>query len=442
MMEYIQELLQQNQVFSAGAGLIGVGAGLAFMRSASKTGVMLLKRRYLTTLEIPSHDRSYDWFMQWMTQKQLGSRRHLSVRTSFMQHDNGSVSTHFTFLPGQGFHYFRYGGAWFQVERLRDKGSDALMSMAVSSGGLNTRPRESITLTGLTQNVDVLTEMLNDCRNHALELQEGKLVLYTAMGHEWRPFGSPKRRRSIDSVILKRGQSELIVNDVQDFLDPHRGGRWYIKRGIPYRRGYLLHGPAGSGKTSFIYALASHLEFNIATLNLAEKWMSDDRLAMLFASVPARTIVLLEDIDSAFLNRDSQAGNNLTFSGLLNALDGVSSSEEGRLIFMTTNHIERLDPALLRQGRIDVKLHVDDATIEQARRMFLKFYDDDDDNGEGKQLVDEFISKLKKSLGKVESSDENDILHGISMASLQGHFVIHKDDPQQAIIDIDNVFKQ
>lgn len=84
--------------------------------------------------------------------------------------------------------------------------------------------------------------------------------------------------------------------------------------------------------------------------------MSDDRLALLFATAPARCIILLEDVDSAFVNRqpaDGGGGNNLTFSGLLNALDGVTSAGEGRLIFMTTNHRERLDPALLRPGRVD-----------------------------------------------------------------------------------------
>lgn len=87
-------------------------------------------------------------------------------------------------------------------------------------------------------------------------------------------------------------------------------------------------------------------------------------------------VILLEDIDAAFVQRDSGGANTkLTFSGLLNALDGVASSEE-RLVFMTTNHIERLDPALIRPGRVDMVLRLGDASDKQIRRLFVKFYPD------------------------------------------------------------------
>ena len=75
-------------------------------------------------------------------------------------------------------------------------------------------------------------------------------------------------------------------------------------QGIPYRRGYLLHGPPGSGKTSFIQALAGELGYNICLLNLAERGLTDDKLNHLLGLVPERSIVLLEDIDSAFSKRD------------------------------------------------------------------------------------------------------------------------------------------
>ena len=149
--------------------------------------------------------------------------------------------------------------------------------------------------------------------------------------------------------------------------------------------------------------------------------MTDDRLAHLLNNVPPRSLILLEDIDAAFVDRSKAASTQgyqqgmLTFSGLLNALDGVAASEE-RMIFMTTNHVERLDPALIRPGRVDHQVFIGNATEAQAREMFLRFYQDKHD------LADEFIKGLKK-MG---------LMDRVSPAQLQGHFVYHRDDAVSA----------
>jgi chaperone BCS1 len=133
----------------------------------------------------------------------------------------------------------------------------------------------------------------------------------------------------------------------------------------------------------------------------------------------------------------------VTFSGLLNALDGVASSEE-RIIFMTTNHYDRLDPALIRPGRVDIREHLGDAAGEQARRLFVKFYGRtrtakailpspaDVENGEEEKLG------VWREGEEVLSQDEVEVLgerleatlealgkegKGVSMAALQGHFI-------------------
>lgn len=147
--------------------------------------------------------------------------------------------------------------------------------------------------------------------------------------------------------------------------------------GIPYRRGYLLHGAPGSGKSSFIMALAGYLDYNICLLNLSERGMTDDRLTHLLSNVPERSIILLEDIDAAFTGRQGSGEDgyqaNVTFSGLLNALDGVASGES-RIVFMTTNHVDKLDTALVRPGRADVIAELGDAEPEQVRRLVKRFY--------------------------------------------------------------------
>ncbi|KAI0220763.1 Complex III assembly protein translocase and chaperone, partial [Massospora cicadina] len=346
MMETFIDSLKTNPYFSAGFGLVGVGAGLTLFRKGSVLALTHLRRRLLVTLEIPSRDKSYGWFLQWMSAQNSNRFRQLAVETSYKQHDNGSVSANFALVPGPGEHFFKFQGAWFRVQRQRDS-----KMVDLTSG----TPWETITLTTLARDSNLFPKLLNQAREEALSKQEGKTVIYTSWGPEWRPFGQPRKKKPLSSVVLKDGQTERIVSDVKSFL---LNGDWYHQRGIPYRRGYLLYGPPGSGKSSFILALAGDLGYNICILNLSERGLTDDRLNHLMTVVPERSLLLLEDIDAAFAKREKtdQQGyqSMVTFSGLLNALDGVAAAEE-RINFMTTNHIERLDPALIRPGRVDFK---------------------------------------------------------------------------------------
>ena len=113
----------------------------------------------------------------------------------------------------------------------------------------------------------------------------------------------------------------------------------------------------------------------------------------------------------------------LTMSGLLNALDGVASAEE-RIIFMTTNYIERLDPALIRPGRVDFRQNIDYASIYQVKCLFTRFY-----GVENEELANEFRD-LVSSFGK-----------SVSTAQLQGHFVLYKDDPRNAVDNAKDLLK-
>lgn len=401
------QAIASNPYFAAGGGLMLLGTGLALARLAVVKGLGFIYRQMLVDLEIPSKDKLYLWFLEWMSQHKQRRLRHLSVETNFKQHDNGAVSTKFLLVPGPGKHLIRYQGAWMLVSRER---SGKLLDM--TSGA----PFETVTLTTLYSDRGLFPKLLAEAKVMALKAQEGKTVLYSSWGPDWRPFGSPRIKRRLGSVVLDENVSETVLADVKDFLS---NGSWYHERGIPYRRGYLLYGPPGSGKTSFIQALAGELDYNICILNLAENNLTDDRLNHLMNHLPQRLILLLEDIDAAF-NKRSQSNekgfqSGVTFSGLLNALDGVASAEEC-LTFMTSNHPERLDPALLRPGRIDFKIMVGNATELQVRRMFLRFYDDED-------LCEKFVSQFI-DLGYSGK---------VSTAQLQGLFVFNKNDAQNAL---------
>jgi chaperone BCS1 len=234
-------------------------------------------------------------------------------------------------------------------------------------------------------------------------------------------------------VVLDEGVKERIVEDVQDFIS---SAHWYQDRGIPYRRGYLLYGPPGTGKSSFIQALAGELDYDIAILNLSERGLTDDRLNHLLTIVPNRTLVLLEDVDAAFSNRrvqseaDGYRGANVTFSGLLNALDGVASAEE-RIVFLTTNHVERLDEALVRPGRVDMTVRLGEVTRYQVGRLWDRFYEELDSDGSHRKL---FLDRLQQ-LGLIEDEQGHkaDRAKSTSAAALQGLFLYNKGNMDGAI---------
>lgn len=348
---------------------------------------------------------------------------HLSIATEKVKHPNGSVRTQFALIPGPGRHLLRYKNAFLMVERIRET-----KSTNIQTG----KPWETVTLTTLYSKQHIFEDLFSEAHRLAQQSTEGKTIMYTSRSTSWDEFGEPRRKRPIESVVLDKGVKEHIVGDVKEFLE---SGKWYYDRGIPYRRGYLLHGRPGSGKSSLVQALAGELDYNIAVLNLSERGLTDDRLNYLLTVVPRRTLVLLEDADAAFRGRtitdsDGYRGANVTFSGLLNAIDGVASAEE-RVLFLTTNHIDRLDNALIRPGRVDMTIHLGETTRWQAGKLWERFYGELDPQGRAKER---FLRELER-LGLLESEDgkrpEN--MMGLSTAALQGLFLYHKDDMERAI---------
>ncbi|KAH7929717.1 hypothetical protein BV22DRAFT_1080272 [Leucogyrophana mollusca] len=400
---------------------MSVGVGLTVLRQGLVLGSTALRRRMLVSLEVNNKDRAYEWFLTWMAnqanaaaRKRPGSswlRSHeLSVETVVEQRSNGSSSALFKLVAGPGIHWFKYRGAWMQMKRERETRSTQLMSGV---------PWETVTLTTLSRDRTLFPQLLAEARDLAMRDQEGKLIIRTAWGIEWKPFGQPRRKRPLNSVVFAEGVGEKIEEDVKAFLQRRQ---WYADRGIPYRRGYLLHGPPGSGKTSFIQALAGSLSYDICVLNLSERGLADDKLNHLLSNAPERSFVLIEDVDAAFNKRvqTSEDGyqSSVTFSGFLNALDGVASGEE-RIIFMTTNHIEKLDPALIRPGRVDLSVMVDDASPDQARTLFTRFY------GGGEHITDITEGEVTRLGAELKELVGSEMKQGrrVSMAALQGLFI-------------------
>lgn len=417
--------LSSNSLFTAGFGLFGVGAAAAILRKGMQGAMILFRRHYMITLEVPCRDKSYQWLLQWITKRGARNTQHLSVETSFVQRDTGHIATEYAFIPSIGTHVMWYNRTWIKVERARQQ-----TTMDLQMGV----PFETVQFTAFGQNRALYFQILEEARELALKDTEGMTLLYTAMGTDWRQFGQPRKRRPISSVILDDGVSDKIVRDCLEFID---NPLWYSDRGIPYRRGYLLHGPPGCGKSSYITALAGELEFSICLLNLSERGLTDDRLNHLLNVAPERSIILLEDIDAAFVSREDTASqkaayeglNRVTFSGLLNCLDGVASTE-ARIVFMTTNYPERLDPALIRPGRVDFKEYVGYCSRYQLEQMFKRFYGNMDASARDTDYHSRFADRVIAT-GK-----------NVSPAQIQGYFMLHKLSREEDVIaNVDNIWE-
>jgi mitochondrial chaperone BCS1 len=426
---HLDELFN-NPLFAGGLGLAGLGAAAAIARKAAVRGAFLIKRRLLVNLEINQQDKSYPWILQWLSMprpsnnfitSKLTRIHQFSVNTTQRTAPNGTPHAHFVLQPGYGRHIIRHKNAYIAVSRERQ----------ATANHTTGEPFETVTLTTLYAHRDIFIDVFTEAHALSQRAQEGKTPVYTVQGFRWDIFGEPRRKRPLDSVILDQGVKETIVNDVKDFLGRQQ---WYVDRGIPYRRGYLLYGPPGSGKSSFIHALAGELDFGVAMINLSERGMTDDKLTQMLTKLPPRTLLLLEDADAAFMNRrqvdtDGYSGVSVTFSGLLNALDGVAAGEE-RIAFLTTNHIDRLDEALIRPGRVDMTVRIGEATRYQAAEMWDRFYGDIDTDHQGRER---FLGRLQE-LGLVNDAEgTKQAKLKTSTAAIQGLFLFNKDDMEGAI---------
>ena len=307
---------------------------------------------------------------------------------------------------------------------------------------------ETVKLTTLSRDgYKLFPELLAEARALAIGSLDGKLVIRTPAWPLWQQFGLPRAIRPMSSVVLDEGISERIEEDLKAF---GRRRAWYAERGeqlfpsdlrllianvvlgVPYRRGYLLHGPPGSGKSSFIRALAGTYGYEICVLNLAQRGLTDDRLNFLLASLPERSFLLMEDVDAAFNKRVQTSADGyqsaVTFSGFLNALDGVASGEE-RVLFLTTNHLDRLDPALVRPGRVDVVEYLGDVSPRQARRYFEQFFrvppSDTVVAADGEDVGMQEILRAQAAVLERLVAEQRLAGRTTTMATLQGHFIRH-----------------
>ena len=283
---------------------------------------------FLSSVYIDEYDDLFDMMMDWLAATQLStSRRSVRAKTQrgnkandefdnaaddalsaegYFDYNKWSARTPPRYEPYYGRHFLWHNGRLFIFHRTQKTRQGQVMAFG------STNDDDLIQLDCVGRSVEPIRDLLNTVKvwslnklRHTTTIRHPTPKERARWGGMWsKTFSRPSR--PMDTVILDSEQKNMIVNDMNEYLHPS-SPKWYATRGIPYRRGYLFHGPPGTGKTSLSFALAGIFGLEIYVISLQEPSLTEGDLMQLFNGLPRRCVVLLEDVDAAGLIRDGKS---------------------------------------------------------------------------------------------------------------------------------------
>ncbi|XP_003560144.1 AAA-ATPase At3g50940 [Brachypodium distachyon] len=298
-----------------------------------------------------------------------------------------------------------FEGVEFKWTSVETSGDDGGGKKGKSHGSSHRAPRETLELSFDAQHTDAALERYVPFIMSAaeqLQRRDRALKIFMNEGRAWHGINH-HHPATFDTLAMDPALKTAVVDDLDRFL---KRKEYYQRIGKAWKRGYLLYGPPGTGKSSLVAAMANYLRFNLYDLDLSEVRLNST-LQRLLIGMPNKSILVIEDIDCCFdaksredskMPMPADAGNssdddgppskacqapqqqqNLTLSGLLNFIDGLwSTSGEERIIVFTTNYKDRLDPALLRPGRMDMHVYMGHCGWEAFRTLARNYHLVDD----------------------------------------------------------------
>jgi len=280
ILQQLRDFFSSNQLASGGLVLGAFGAILSYFRRVPGEIWSRIRSRFVLTVEILDKDECYDWFERWLSQHEYAGR---SLRlTAWCQYQPRNYSRpsyeskqqppQIAFTPSPGKHFLKYKGKWIYVSKSREDVGGGSMSGKTQ--------KESVILQAFTRNRGIIESLLQEARDLAISDSGGVEILTPDSYGEW-VVSKRVTHRTLASVVLDGGIGVKIAEDMRRFLESKD---WYEKVGIPYRRGYLLYGPSGSGKSSLALALASEVGLRICVLPLGGLGMNDQKLSSQSAS--------------------------------------------------------------------------------------------------------------------------------------------------------------
>lgn len=357
------------------ASVFAAGSSAGIMYAARMLPIKLFqwtRSALVTSLTLDQYDFALEGLFRYIS-KLDSSKKTRRIRLT-EQWSNKTKEWHTAPVFGEGWHLFKSYGKYFLLTRYIN--SDPKST--------NNKRVEHITLICFSRNPKYIHRLIQEVSK---DNESDHVGVYSFQGDQYHLVDYKPFRRK-ETLYFSDNVLERLDRDIHTFIDSKD---YYERNGIPWRRSYLLDGPPGTGKTSLAHYLASILQKDIYTINLAS--LKNDTALLLAFIAQQNGVVLLEDIDSCDalhrreLNDKRKVKSEITLSGILNTLDGMSS-RNGQILIATTNRKEILDPAITRPGRFDVHLHIslieDEAVVRRmAESILYEFPDSIDDFIEG-----------------------------------------------------------
>ncbi len=272
-----------------------------------------------------------------------------------------------------------YGSYWFRFEGVLVYAIYEEGEQKKSSDGKTGGQRELISFAFLTRRREPVRAFREYVRGLEREKRQSITTIWTNHWSSWVP--TARRHPRPDSTLFY--EDDLHVSLLRD-LEHFRGAAdAYHLRGRVHKRGYLLHGPPGNGKTTMVLWLASKVGMDVALLSSR---VDDERFLSLVSTLPRASILVLEDVDALLVSSHSRASEEggesasgdddkevVSLSLLLNYLDGMLS-REGQVVFLTTNFPDKLDKAIRRKGRADRSVFLGPLSSDVVVKMYEANY--------------------------------------------------------------------
>lgn len=280
--------------------------------------------------------QNYLNFLKWFS---ATPKRVFSKSIGF---ENGTWGSKGELGPGSGTHFMFYKKSIYIIEiiDLPSEGSEKI--------------KRQIRIKTLSFTKNKLVSLFNE---FSVKDEVKKLKVY-ALGKDlgWIPVGDASTRK-LNTVIIDKERKALIVKLITEFLSNEA---WYRERGIPYKLIIMLYGPPGTGKTSIFKAVAAHFQKNSCIMDISD--VTSTQFTNAIYNLPKNAMLAIEDFDSNPSTHQRKEDDNIKDSGnsittILNAFDGIKELD-GQVIFLSTNHIEKLDKAIVRPGRVDKCIYI------------------------------------------------------------------------------------
>jgi chaperone BCS1 len=381
-----------------GLGISAIGGLLTYLRSIPLYFWNKGKSLISVTVDMPAEilgerNEVVSWLENWLENRDSRIYRNLRATTHW-RYDEESDTSEPIFklikdvvnMPG-----------WFKFEDKR-----LLITCHKRESSQNGRIFYDYHITFFTKDIGTATRFLASIREEYVKVKNDKVVSRIFTLGEWKKL-KDINPREFTSVILPQGKIEIIKSDIDEFMSRRQ---LYLDLNINHKRGYLFEGLPGTGKSSIANAIAFYLKWNLYTFNKSDV-LNKGSLSKAFSDIKPKSVILLEDIDTYKINRnitnDSTEKNECEDTGdWLNWLDGINSPNDC-IFVMTTNYVEKLDPALIRDGRIDFSMNFSYADEYQIRESFKRFH-----LSATNDQVNEFVNSYKDK--KVVMADiQNDL---------------------------------